>query len=443
MNIYIKLETKTRDLVGRLLLGIHATLDGNDVFVGDDELLKFVENRKLNPGIILEKSITPAPSRISQLKNYKLGKTIVTSLDEEGGLLDNKYEGWINSRMSNETISMTDKVFFWGDYDFENASKLFSNFQKKFTKSGNPRVELWGKKFRSIYANENIKNKKCILISSNFGVGVSSNRFSDIAKSHRKNSYFLSKEYEKYFYEYHSYKFETLTKFIVAINHLTSKFDEYNFVVRPHPDESIESWKNYLYPKNNLIITKDYSHSEWIENSEIIIHNGCTGGVEAFARQKKIICYKPIESDVEMNIPNDMSLKATKIKDLEKIIYSHFETKSKDEIKNKNEMQSILNYRFGNFNEESFCTNILNEWKKLNNKYISKKNNLFSIKVKNKLRLVKNFFINPNDSEYKFPHFKKEELDKLFFKIKECDEKYKKVSYEIIGPKLFKLKLIK
>ena len=32
-----------------------------------------------------------------------------------------------------------------------------------------------------------------------------------------------------------------------------------------------------------------------------------------------------------MNIPNDMSLKATKIKDLEKIIYSHFETKSKDE----------------------------------------------------------------------------------------------------------------
>ena len=443
MNIYIKLETKTRDLEGRLLLGIHAALDGNEVFIGDDELLKLVENKKLNPGIILEKSITPAQSRIAQLKNYKLTKTVVTSLDEEGGLLDDKIENFLNSRMSKETISMTDKVFFWGNFDFESTNKLFSDFKEKFIKSGNPRVELWGKKYKSIYENKDIKNKKCILISSNFGVGVSSNRFSDIVKSHIKSFYFVDADYEKYFYKYHSYKFEILTNFIIAINHLTSKFNEYNFVVRPHPDESMDIWKCFLNPKKNLIITKDYSHSEWIENSEIIIHNGCMGGVEAFAREKKIVCYKPIESDVEMYLPNNMSLKATKIEELEEIISSHFKNVNKIEIKNKNEMDLILTHRFGNFDKESFCTNILNEWNKMNNNYISRKNNLFKIKFKNKLRFLKNFFINPNDSGYKFPRFNKEELDKIFSKIKKCDKKYDKVSYELIGPKLFKLKLNK
>lgn len=441
MNIYIKLETKTRDLEGRLLLGINAALDGNEVYIGDDELLKLAETGKLNPGIILEKSITPSPSRISQLKNYKKNNIIVTSLDEEGGLLDDKIDQFLKSRMSKETISLTDKIFFWGNYDYESAVKLFPESKEKYTISGNPRVEMWGKKYKKAYDNEIIKNKKCILISSNFGVGVSSNRFSEIVKSHINSNYFNSQDYENYFYKYHNYKFEMLTKFVLATNNLTSAFPNLNFVVRPHPDESISSWKNMLIPKKNLFITKEYSHSDWIENSEITIHNGCMGGIEAFAREKNIICYKPIESDVEMDLPNDMSLKVQNLSELKDIIKDYFDKKKNIEIKNKNEMSKKLIYRFGDFYSQSFCNNILNEWKKFENVHISKKNNLLKIRLKNKLRMIKNIFINPNDSQYKFPRFSKSELNKVFTKLKKCDERYNKVNFELIGPKLFRLKL--
>ena len=104
-------------------------------------------------------------------------------------------------------------------------------------------------------------------------------------------------------------------------------------------------------------------------------------------------------------------------------------------------MSKKLIYRFGDFYSQSFCNNILNEWKKFENVHISKKNNLLKIRLKNKLRMIKNIFINPNDSQYKFPRFSKSELNKVFTKLKKCDERYNKVNFELSGPKLVRLKL--
>ena len=71
MNIYIKVEVETRELLSRLLLGMYAATNDHEVLLGDDEILSLVEQNKLKPGIILEKSITPSNSRIHQLENYK------------------------------------------------------------------------------------------------------------------------------------------------------------------------------------------------------------------------------------------------------------------------------------------------------------------------------------------------------------------------------------
>ena len=53
MNIYIKLEIETRELISRLLIGLYSASKGHQVLIGDDELLKLVQEKKLNPGIIL------------------------------------------------------------------------------------------------------------------------------------------------------------------------------------------------------------------------------------------------------------------------------------------------------------------------------------------------------------------------------------------------------
>lgn len=52
MNIYIKVEVETRELLSRLLLGMYAAARKHNVLLGDGELLSLVEQNKLKPGII-------------------------------------------------------------------------------------------------------------------------------------------------------------------------------------------------------------------------------------------------------------------------------------------------------------------------------------------------------------------------------------------------------
>ena len=45
MNIYIAVEIKYREFLSRLLLGAASALNGNDVFLGDDEIFKLIEKK--------------------------------------------------------------------------------------------------------------------------------------------------------------------------------------------------------------------------------------------------------------------------------------------------------------------------------------------------------------------------------------------------------------
>ena len=129
MNIYLHVEVKTRDLPGRILLGMNAAKQGHDVYLGDQELLELVSKKKLNPGIILEKSITPTKNRVQLLKNLKKTKSIITSIDEEGGLLLENIETFLSERMSKKTLKLINNNFFWGNYDFRYAKKIFKEFK--------------------------------------------------------------------------------------------------------------------------------------------------------------------------------------------------------------------------------------------------------------------------------------------------------------------------
>lgn len=440
MNIYIKIEVETRELLSRLMLGMYAAAEGHKVLIGDDELLKHVQNNKLHPGIILEKSITPSQSRIRQLEDYKKNYSVVTSIDEEGGLLRENLNTFLNSRFSEKSIFLTDKIFCWSEYDLNTLLSLFPKQKQKFVKTGNPRVTLWNKQFQNLFISKEIEDQKYIFISSNFGVGVSNKRLSEIVKYHIKSNYFKKKNFEKDFYESMSLNLELLFKFISAINYLTDRFPNFNFIVRPHPSEDVDNWQNFFEKKSNLIITKKLNHSDWIENCNIVVHNGCTAGVEAFARNKKLISYEPLENETKMTFANNFGYTAKNEKELGNIIEKIYGDRINKKI-DKDKLNQFF-YRFGDYDNENFAKNIINEWNKLDNQMLSKRNNLFKIKFINKLRTIKNIFIKPYLNP-KFPELKKIEISKFIDKIKESDSSLKDVYFEQIGPKLIKLDLMK
>ena len=425
---------------------MHAAANDHHVLIGNDELLSLVEQNKLKPGIILEKSITPSSRRINQLENYKKYGSKITSIDEEGVIKDN-YDVFLDARFSKKTVSLTDKVFCWGKYDYEALLKLFPDQKNKFAVTGNPRANLWGEKYKNLFFLSQIKDKKYILISANFSIGVSIQRLSKYVKSNLDNNYFNDPKFIENFYDSMSLNLKLLFKFISAIDHLTKKFKDFNFIIRPHPSESVDQWQKFFTKKDNLEITKKFTHSDWIENSEIIIHHGCTGGVEAFVRKKKIISYEPLDRETQHNYPNMISNYPNKFgytarneTELENLIKKIYEDKLAEEA--PLEILKEFIYRFGNIETENFATNITNEWSKLDDKTLSQKNNLFNLILKNKLRLIRNKFMKPYINE-KFPPLDKEKVISFINQIKKTDEKLNKVNFDIVGPYLIKLSLAK
>lgn len=434
MNIYIKIEIYTREFESRFLTGLYAALEGYQVLIGDDELLKLVQKKKLSPGIILEKSITPTPTRINELKDYKKNGSVVTSIDEEGGILRDDIDIFLKSRFSEKTIKYTDKIFCWGLYDYLRLIKLFPKYKNKFIPTGNPRISLWHKKYLNLIGKKLKNIKKNVLISSNFGVGTTTKRLSEIIKYHEDSKYFSNKIFEKDFYNNMSDNLNLFFEFIKLIKYLVNHFPKINFILRPHPSESEINWKNCLPKKKNLLITKKNTHSYWINNSDIVIHNGCTGGVEAFAKNKKIIVYKPFKKKSVMEFSNQFGQIARDEIAVSAILKKTIQTSKIKKIQLKNK----LFFRYGNFEKENFEKNIVEQWKRNTSTKLNKKNNLFFIKVINRFRFIKNKFFEPYMNE-KFPPFNEQKIRDLLISFQKIDKNLKKVKFKLIGPKLLEL----
>ena len=98
------------------------------------------------------KSITPGITRINELKFFKDSKFLTTSIDEEHGIIDIKSE-YTKLRFSDVTLNLIDKVFNWGDFDYQNLVNEYPKYKKKFFNSGNPRIDLWRSDFKKYYKN--------------------------------------------------------------------------------------------------------------------------------------------------------------------------------------------------------------------------------------------------------------------------------------------------
>ena len=154
------------------------------------------------------------------------------------------------------------------------------------------------------------------------------------------------------------------------------------FVLRSHPSENKIPWEEIAI-NDNAIFDNSGTFLEWAYYSDIIIHNGCTTGIEAFLLKKKVIYYDPLEIDKKFIqfIPKIASEFITSFSDLNlelnksSFIINNFESKLND-LK----MHMELDNDFGN----EFIKN-LNELEdpkfKLKNRILFIFSKLFLIKL--------------------------------------------------------------
>ena len=159
-----------------------------------------------------------------------------------------------------------------------------------------------------------------------------------------------------------------------------------------------------------------------------------------FYQKEKVISFKPLKENGVLEFANQFGYLAENQEELGDIIekiYDEMEPKKINE-----ELYHKFVSRYGDVIHSNAVQNIISEWEEYNadEEKLSIQNNLFLIKIKNKLRFLKNFFIKPVKNE-KFPVFEKIIIENLFNSLKKTDQKLNKVKFDLIGPKLFKLRL--
>lgn len=467
MNIYIPIEVKVRELESKVLLALAAAEKGFEVVIGSkDEVLQPAVDGMVSPGIVHMKSVTPSDSMLGMLSKLRENGHVVTALDEEGGIIDEDFTPFGRLRFSDESLNMIDTLFCWGSFDKTSLQTMFPEHAHKMVSTGSPRVDLWKPEFYDFHLSKESgltdSYGKFVLLSSNFGTILNENRIPNMIARMRDAGYFdRDPERENHEYQNAAYQTQLIWEFVKLFRILSNQFPDINFIIRPHPVESIDSWKMLVGEYPNIHILRDGSITPWVLNSICVIHNGCTTGLEAAFFGKHVIAYRPIPSPIERVVPNNVSFQAFKSEDVSSRLKYLLENTNETAF-SESQITEILETRFENYGDGYAFDGIVDQWIKLTqkNEFSPSKHiqhiDYQSNPQKNPTRFVKALFSKVKsafiksetpeietpkellNSSHKFVALSDDEVDSMVHAFKIATGRFETVRYHRIGDKSFR-----
>jgi len=327
MNIYIHVETAARELDSKLLLAVVAASRGHQVLVSElSALMMGVQSGALTPGVFHTKSLAPGDKKIARHQALIDRGFSVTSIDEEGGLLDHGYDSMAKSRYSEKTIGQASAVFCWGAEDTDTLKRFYSGFSSRIYQTGSPRADLWKPSFSQFLPPPKaMPAKPYLLVSSNMGTANNIQPFHEKIRFHRQTGYFQRDPgILSMLFGFASDDYRMTLAFIEAIRYLSSLNNDYDIVLRPHPVENIEAWKVYLEGIPNVHVIREGSITAWVNYAFAVMHNGCTTALEATISGKPVVTYVPFELEYARDIPNGIGERVSSLEALSEAVSQLF-----------------------------------------------------------------------------------------------------------------------
>lgn len=371
--IFFPIEIKSRELRPRLLMSLFALKKNFSCFIGSKQGI-FRATRHFSPGTYFYKSINHTDfNHIKKIKDLKNNYFVI---DEEGGFqfsTNKELNKFITFRSSKRNVKLIDRFFSWGKFDYIEWKKRYPSDAKKFKLLGSPRIDFWKEQvINKIYKSEISEIKKkykknIILIISSF---VTSEK--EVKKSIKNYDHWFKfrndKERRKQIKQKKS-DLKFFKNYLRTISFITKKNPDCNFVIRPHPAENINDWKNSIKGMTkNVFIDNSYDVTPWIYVSKKVIHNSSAVGMQTSAMKKNLITYRPKGFLYDRNFTNKLGIVVNNQIKLHKAIKSEMKT---DKIKNLN--FKMLKKRFFNLGKKNYVSEKLvdeiNKLHSLNSKF--------------------------------------------------------------------------
>jgi surface carbohydrate biosynthesis protein len=219
-----------------------------------------------------------------------LGHEIMT-WDEEA-LVHLPPDTYYSRRLSPVAIRYISHLFAWG----EDNAELWRQYPHlpagmPIHVTGNPRSDMLRPELRSFYEPEadalRQEHGKFILVNTNFNhvnaFYPAQNLFRPVKGEGEKPQFGkaaigMSREYAE---GLRNHKLDILRAFKELIPVLDQEFPDHTIIVRPHPTENFQVYQDIANQCQRVTVTNEGNVVPWIMATEVVIHNGCTTGVEA------------------------------------------------------------------------------------------------------------------------------------------------------------------
>jgi len=291
--LIIPVEEQSRELDAKLLLASVAAERGFQVIVGSRHEIH-LQAARLPAGIYFAKSFRPISLKMFDIL-CGLGFEIV-ACDEEG-LLPYPDDIYFERRVSPETLARISNLFAWGPDDADRFRRYPDFDGTAIHVTGNPRADLLRPELRAWYAEDvdRLRRRygKFVLINTNFG--VVNHRVSSLILENQPQG--AASETDQYHWLTTQHKAALFSQFKEIVPKLSQAFPDVAIVVRPHPVEDNEAWKDAAAGCPNVHVIHEGNVIPWLLAADVLVQNNCTTAVEAYVLGRPVVNYQPVRSE--------------------------------------------------------------------------------------------------------------------------------------------------
>lgn len=308
MNVplIIPAENQIREFDAKLLLGCVAAERGHPVVVGSRTEMHW-HIASLPRGVYIAKDFRGSSRRMFRILQ-DLGNDIV-AWDEEG-IVHASDERYYKHRVAPDLFDQVRLFLAWGP---NNARTLRAYPGYKGTSvevTGNPRVDMMRPELRGFFDAEVAALRArfgdgFILVNTNFGRinHIQPSLMAPGGSAAPKDDYWRASN------AYFRGIFESMRGLLPR---LAAAFPDRSIVLRPHPSEAHAPWIEAAAGHRNVHVVFEGGVLPWLIASSVLVHNGCTTGIEAAALDHPVITFRPKRDErYDFPLPNDLSADAS------------------------------------------------------------------------------------------------------------------------------------
>lgn len=293
--IIVPSETRSREFDAKLLLAAHLAARGAVVYVGARSALHAALHR-LPPATYVAKDFRRASRRVFGILK-DLGHSIV-GWDEEG-ILNFNLLSYIERRVDAPTLARMDEIFAWGE---ENAAMTAASpgyHGQPLHVTGNPRIDMLRDELRPFHEPDVAALRQrfgdFILVNTNFGTLNHHLQQYVVDPRSQGNSGGIDMTPEVRASWEH--RFRLYDAFRSLLPELGRALPGQTVVLRPHPSENLENWRQLLSGFANVHVLHEGAVAPWLMACRVLVHSNCTTAIEGFLLGTKVISFRPHVSE--------------------------------------------------------------------------------------------------------------------------------------------------